>query len=144
VRCFSAAIEIRILSMNERHLLVLDDEPEFAEYVRHVATNLGYEVQVASNGRTFQKLYHELQPSVIILDMVMPEMDGNEIVLWLTQQGYDASLIIISGYSLDYASDAKRLAEFKGLNSVTALSKPISVAELRSVLEEEAMECLVV
>ncbi len=130
--------------MNERHLLVLDDEPEFAEYVRHVATNLGYEVQVASNGRTFQKLYHELQPSVIILDMVMPEMDGNEIVLWLTQQGYDASLIIISGYSLDYASDAKRLAEFKGLNSVTALSKPISVAELRSVLEEEAMECLVV
>jgi CheY-like chemotaxis protein len=130
--------------MNERSLIVLDDEPEFAEYVRHVAVNLGYDVRVASNGHTFQQLYHECQPSVIILDMVMPEMDGNEIVLWLTQQEYDASLIIISGYNLDYASDAKRLAEFKGLSSVTALSKPISLAELRAVLEEEASECLAV
>lgn len=130
--------------MNDKQLVILDDEPEFAEYVRHVATDLGYEVQVANDGHTFKKLYHEFEPALIILDMVMPEMDGNEIVLWLTKQGYDASLVIISGYSLDYASDAKRLAEFKGLRSVTALSKPISLAALRSVLEEEMIEELVI
>jgi CheY-like chemotaxis protein len=130
--------------MHERRLIILDDEPDFAEYVRHVATDFDYEVQVAFDGPTFQKLYREFQPSVIILDMVMPEMDGNEIVLWLIQQRYDASLIIISGYSLDYAADAKRLAEYKGLRSVAALSKPISLTELRRVLEEEAMEDLVV
>lgn len=130
--------------MKEIRLIVLDDEPEFAEYVRHVAVKLGYEVQVAFDGHSFQKLYHEFQPSVIMIDMVMPEMDGNEIVLWLTHQGYDASLIIISGYSLDYASDAKRLAEFSGLRSVTALRKPISLAQLRNMLEEEAMDCLAV
>ena len=43
----------------------------------------------------------------------MPEMDGNELVLWLVEQNYEASLIIITGYSPDYAKDARLLAEFK-------------------------------
>ena len=37
-------------------------------------------------------------------------------------------------YSPDYAKDAKRLAEFKGLRSVTTLTKPIRLAKLRAVL----------
>jgi YesN/AraC family two-component response regulator len=69
--------------------------------------------------------------------MVMPEMDGNELVLWLMQQGYSSELIIITGYSPDYAKDAKLLAEFKGLQSVTTLNKPIRLAKLRAVLSGE-------
>lgn len=125
----------------DQRLLIIDDEPEFGEYVRRVASALGYDAQVASDGETFCNRYQEFQPTVIVLDMVMPDMDGNEIVLWLTQQGYDASLIIITGYSLDYAADAKRLAEFKGLRSVTTLTKPILLADLRAALQEQAEEC---
>ncbi len=120
--------------MNEKRLLVVDDEPEFGEFVRKVAVDLGYEVQVTTNGRAFQKAYENLQPTTIVLDMVMPEMDGNEIVLWLMQQQYASNLIIITGYSPDYAADAKQLAEFKGLRSVTTLTKPIRLAKLREVL----------
>lgn len=120
--------------MNEKRLLVVDDEPEFAEFVRKVAVDLGYDVRVTTNGRAFQKAYHELQPTTVVLDMVMPEMDGNELVLWLMQQGYASELIIITGYSPDYAKDAKLLAEFKGLRSVTTLNKPIRLAKLRAVL----------
>ncbi|MEZ5576523.1 MAG: hypothetical protein R3F44_13225 [Candidatus Competibacteraceae bacterium] len=68
--------------------------------------------------------------------MVMPEMDGNELVLWLVEQNYEASLIIITGYSPDYAKDARLLAEFKGLRSVITLTKPIRLAKLREVLSE--------
>ena len=39
------------------------------------------------------------QPTVIILDMIMPGMDGNEIVLWLAKQRCTARLIIITGYT---------------------------------------------
>ena len=123
--------------MTDKRLLVVDDEPEFGEFVRKVATDLGYEVRVTTDGRTFQKAYYELQPTTIVMDMVMPEMDGNELVLWLMQQGYAADLIIITGYSPDYAKDAKRLAEFKGLRSVTTLTKPIRLAKLRAVLAHE-------
>jgi CheY-like chemotaxis protein len=126
--------------MTEKRLLVVDDEPEFGEFVRKVAVDLGYEVQVTTNGRAFQRAYHSLHPTTIVLDMVMPEMDGNEIVLWLMQQGYAADLIIITGYSPDYASDAKRLAEFKGLRSVRTLTKPIRLAKLRTVLGDTSGE----
>lgn len=120
--------------MTDKRLLVVDDEPEFGEFVRKVATDLGYEVRVTTNGKAFQAAYHELQPTTVVLDMVMPGMDGNEIVLWLMQQHYAANLIIITGYSPDYAADARRLAEFKGLRSVTMLTKPIRLAKLREVL----------
>ena len=85
--------------MSEKRLLVVDDEPEFCELVRKVAADMGYEVQVATNGHTFQAAYLTLQPTLIVMDMVMPEMDGNELVLWLVEQGYAADLVIITGYS---------------------------------------------
>jgi CheY-like chemotaxis protein len=120
--------------MSEKRLLVVDDEPEFGEFVRKVAADLGYEVRVTTNGKAFQEAYQTLQPTTVVLDMVMPEMDGNELVLWLLQQHYTANLIIITGYSPDYATDARRLAEFKGLRSVTMLIKPIRLTKLREVL----------
>lgn len=120
--------------MSEKRLLVVDDEPEFCELVRKVAADLGYEVLVATNGRTFQEAYLTLQPTMIVMDMVMPEMDGNELVLWLVEQHYAADLIIITGYNPEYAKDARLLAEFKGLHSVVTLTKPIRIARLREPL----------
>ena len=120
--------------MSVKRLLVIDDEPEIGEFVRKVATGLGYEVRVTTDGRAFQAAYHELRPTTIVMDMVMPEMDGNELVLWLMEQHYDANLIIITGYNPDYAKDARLLAEFKGLRSVMTLIKPIRLDKLREVL----------
>ena len=122
--------------MSIKRLLVVDDEPEFGELVRKVATGLGYDVRVTTHGREFQAAYQEIAPTTIVMDMVMPEMDGNELVLWLMEQGYAAHLIIITGYSPDYARDARVLAEFNGLRSVSTLTKPISLAKLREALGE--------
>lgn len=66
--------------------------------------------------------------------MVMPDIDGNELVLWLVDQQCVADIIIITGYHPDYAVNARLLAEFKGLRSVATLSKPVSVARLREAL----------
>ena len=66
--------------------------------------------------------------------MIMPGMDGNEIVLWLPKQSCTARLIIVTGYIADYAVHAKMVAEYKGLRPVTTLHKPIDVSELRAVL----------
>ncbi len=126
--------------MSEKHLLIVDDEPEFGEMVARVATDLGYEAQVTTNGRAFQSAYLEAPPTLIVLDMVMPEMDGNELVVWLTEQGYQSGLIIITGYSPQYARDAQLLAEFKGLSSVITLAKPIRIAKLREAITQAEAE----
>ncbi len=123
--------------MNEQRLLIVDDEADFAQMVARVATDLGYTTKVTTNGYDFQAAYQELQPTLIVLDMVMPEMDGNELVVWLMEQGYSSRLIIITGYSPEYAQDAQLLAEFKGLRSVSTLSKPIRLAQLREALSKD-------
>ena len=123
--------------MNEKRLLIVDDEPAFGDFVRQVALNLGYAVQVVTDGKACQECYANFQPTTIMLDMVMPDMDGNELLLWLVQQGYSADLVITTGYNPDYASDAKTLAEFNGLRSVTTLVKPFSLARLRTLLSDQ-------
>ncbi len=120
--------------MSDKRLVIVDDEPGFGEFVRDVAQNLGYKVLVTTNGFDFQKSYTDFQPSKIVLDMVIPDIDGNELLLWLLQQGYAADLIIATGYSPDYAQDAKILAEFNGLRTVTTLVKPVSLAQMRAAL----------
>lgn len=123
--------------MNRKHLLIVDDDPGFGQFVRQVALTLDYEVTVTTSGREFQKRYPEIQPTLIVLDMVIPDIDGNELLLWLLQQGYAAGLIVTTGFSPDYAQDAKTLAEFKGLRGVTTLVKPFTPAELRAALDRQ-------
>ena len=64
----------------------------------------------------------------------MPGMDGNELVLSLAKRQCTARVIIITGYTPDYATHAKVLAEFESLRPVITLSKLIDVSELRTVL----------
>ena len=123
-----------MVGMQDKRLLICDDEAAFGRFVQNVAEDLGYEVRVTTDGRAFIEAYKSFKPTMIILDMIMPGMDGNEIVLWLAQQKCTARLIIITGYTPDYAAHAKVLAEYKGLRPVTTLYKPIEVSELRAVL----------
>ncbi len=120
--------------MSEKRLLVVDDEPEFGEYVRKVAVGLGYEVEVTSSGKSFMKAFESLEPSVIILDLVMPGIDGVELVQWLVERGCTARLIVITGYNPKYAELAGKLAEARGLSSVTTLTKPVKLSRLRDAL----------
>jgi CheY-like chemotaxis protein len=116
-------------------LLICDDEERFGRFVQRVAMDLDFEVQVTSSADEFIAIYDDFEPTVIVLDMIMPDMDGNELILWLAQRRSPADLIICTGYNPDYATNAKILAEFKGLKSVTTLRKPVSVAVLRQALQ---------
>ena len=123
--------------MIAKRLLVVDDEPKFAAFVGKVAARLGYDVETTNHGRDFQSAYERETPDVVIVDMVMPDIDGNELILWLVEKGCEADVLIITGYSPDYAVNARILGEFKGLQSVTTLSKPVTVARLREALAIE-------
>src|SRR5512132_130807 len=96
--------------------------------------DLGYEVEVTTTWQAFMQAYLTFSPTTIVLDIVMPGMDGVELVVWLGNLRSSARLIIVTGHAPDYAANAKILAEYKGLGSVTTLHKPIEVSELRAAL----------
>ncbi len=121
--------------MHGRRLLICDDEPAFGRLVKNVAEDLGYTVCVTAEGDAFIEAYESFEPTTIVLDTIMPGMDGNELVLWLAEKGCTARLIIITGYTPDYAAHAKVLAEYKGLKPVITLSKPVEISELRDALK---------
>ncbi len=60
-------------------ILVIDDEPAMCSILKRTLTDGGYKVITASNGRAALKLVKEKKPDVILLDLVMPEMDGREV-----------------------------------------------------------------
>ena len=116
-------------------LLVLDDEPDIARYIGLVAEELGYEVRVTTDPEVFKRDYDELKPTVIILDVVMPEVDGIELVKFLAQRNCAARVLVISGYAERYLDNTKTLGEAFGLQSITAMAKPVELPKLEEFLK---------
>ena len=120
--------------MSERRLLVVDDEPDFAEFVSNAAGELGYETRVCTQSKEFRRDYADFAPTHIVLDVVMPEIDGIEIMQWLADQGSTARVVVTTGYNPQYAKMAGLVGADRGLQTVKILTKPIRLADLRAAL----------
>jgi CheY-like chemotaxis protein len=78
-------------SMRPR-VLVVDDDPDLCEMMAHLLTGEGFATEVASNGQDALDKAHANPPQVILLDMMMPVMDG---WTFLAHQRNDAALAVI-------------------------------------------------
>ncbi|MGD0710279.1 MAG: response regulator transcription factor [Bacteroidales bacterium] len=63
---------------NEYKILLVDDEPDILEFLGYNLSKEGYTVYKAGNGKDALKIAAEIKPHLIILDVMMPEMDGVE------------------------------------------------------------------
>jgi DNA-binding response OmpR family regulator len=120
--------------MGERRLLVVDDEPDFAEFVGKAATDLGFLARVCTRSVDFRRVYAEFGPTHIVLDVVMPDVDGIEIMQWLAAQGATAKVILTTGYNPKYARMAGMFGTEGGVQMVDTLTKPVRLADLRAAL----------
>ena len=121
-------------AMREKNLLVVDEEPGFGELVREIAEEAGYRVSVTQSASAFKRAYETVDPNVVLVDIVMPEIDGIEVIRWLADRRSKAKLIVVSGYNPRYVEMAEDLGKLHGLVEVISMSKPFRVAELRAVL----------
>jgi CheY-like chemotaxis protein len=128
----------RNVSPSPRRLLVVDDEPRFAAFVREAAEGIGMQVEMAGNGEEAKTVYRRFDPDVIVLDVVMPVMDGVEFVQWLGEEGCRARLLLVTGYNPHYGRLAERLGQAKGIGSVTVLNKPLRLHQLLAAIGEDA------
>jgi DNA-binding response OmpR family regulator len=120
--------------MTGKRLLVIDDEREIGEFIRTVAEEIGYEVRVTSSADEFQAAYSSFRPTHIMLDIVMPDIDGIELLRFLASSGCQAKVLVMSGYSEKYLDSAQKLSDAYGLHNIDRLTKPIRLAKLREVL----------
>ena len=78
-------------------ILVTDDQEPIRSLLRTALEGDDHEVLEASNGRLGLELYRERSADLIITDIVMPEMDGLEMMLELTRNFINVKVIAISG-----------------------------------------------
>lgn len=120
--------------MNTKRLLIIDDEPDFGQYVQKVAEGMGFDVRATTLAPQFKEAYRDFDPTVIVLDVVMPETDGIELVNWLSDRHFQGALVVVTGFTPHYAEMTSTLSVAKGLVSAATLFKPIGLKVLRSAL----------
>jgi DNA-binding response OmpR family regulator len=114
-------------------LLSVDDDESILSIIREVATGLGFEVSTLSDSARFMTTYVRVKPHIITLDMMMPDMDGIEVIRWLSDTGSSARVIILSGHSTFLRLGGK-LADARGSLSTASLRKPFALSDLRAAL----------
>lgn len=80
-------------------ILVVDDEPALREMTAEILTQSGYQVHTAANGRDALELLKTQSVDILFSDIIMPEMDGHELVRQVQQQFPQIKIQLVSGYS---------------------------------------------
>ncbi|HET6340201.1 MAG TPA: EAL domain-containing response regulator [Polyangiales bacterium] len=121
--------------MNEPrpHLLIVDDEPDFAEYLGAVAESVGYRCTIATDACGFEDAIQQ-DIDLIMLDLVMPGADGIELLRLLAHARHPAGVILMSGFDKRVLVSAESLARELGLCVRGHLEKPIRAADLSQFL----------
>ena len=120
--------------MEKIKVLIIDDESFFADLVKMNLELTGrYEVHAARNGSKGLGLARFLKPHVILLDMIMPEMNGLEVLEELKK---DPSTISIPVIMLTAQRDDKSKEDANFLYAENYITKPVGADELAKKIEE--------
>ena len=120
-----AAASDEVLDLDGLRLLVVDDNPSNREIVSTLVGRLGVEVFEAASGPEAISMTGELPFDVILMDVRMPEMTGEEAARAIRNQSGPNQFVPILGFSADIHIDKDGLNDFDGL-----VAKPIVLAEL--------------
>jgi len=116
-------------------VLVIDDDPNIRELSKDVLQGLGYSVITASDGKEGIGLYKDNKNTIniVVLDMIMPVMNGPEVFKNLKAIDPDVNVIIVSGYDSEGFAGIKGLLEggVKGF-----VQKPFTLKAISKVIKQ--------
>jgi DNA-binding response OmpR family regulator len=81
--------------MNEKRILVVEDEASIAEVVSLYMKRAGYQVQIAADGKQAMTIFERQIPDLVIMDLMLPEIDGLSLTRWLRDHS-DVPIIMVT------------------------------------------------
>jgi CheY-like chemotaxis protein len=119
-----------------KKLMVIDDAVGFTRVIEMIAQQLGFSVRSLNDPMQAIAAFVEFKPDVLVLDMIMPEKDGIDVLHEILTTGIPASIVLTSGYGESYLRLAKGLAKFHQIPDVSVLHKPFRRSELVRLLTD--------
>jgi CheY-like chemotaxis protein len=116
-------------------ILIAEDEKEIANGIKTLLEQNGHQVFLTSNGYEALESAKQYQPDVLITDIIMPEMDGIELIIKIRKQSPEIKIIAISGGGRISAEE--HLESAHNLGAMVTLKKPFSFNQLLMALETE-------
>jgi DNA-binding response OmpR family regulator len=107
-------------------LLIVDDDTTLLRFLTDYLVQEGYVVQSADRGQAALRLFYEARPDLVVLDVMMPGMDGWEVCARLRELS-ETPVILLTAKT----SEADKLRGFR-LGVDDYITKPFSLAELRA------------
>jgi len=119
------------MNINTARILVVDDEPDIRRLVCEILQDEGYQVAMAENASEARELKKSHQPSLILLDIWMPDTDGITLLKeWVAEDAMLCPVVMMSGHgSVEAAVEATRLGAYD------FLEKPLSLAKLLLIVD---------
>jgi DNA-binding response OmpR family regulator len=128
-----------VLPRRPPSVLIIDDEPEVRSLLRCILEAHGFRVIEAENGRLGQEYAEREMVDVVVTDLVMPEKEGIETIVWLRRSCPEKKIIAISG-----AFGGSYLKVATALGADAALAKPVRgeylIGTIQSLLAENGSE----
>ncbi len=121
-----------------KKILVVDDEPDFVKIILARLKNNGYEAISAANGKEAIKEAQLHKPDLIVMDIMMPDMDGTDAVrlLHADVKTENIPIIFISGAMVNIPeNEGTRQATING-KLYTAIAKPFTAEKLLSEINK--------
>lgn len=112
-------------------IMVVDDSPFALKQIKDIVEENGYEVVgYAKNGEEGVRMYDELKPDIVILDIIMPGIDGLETAQILLKNNPQVKILMLSSLC-----DSGTLEEVKGIGLKFLVPKPWEDDVLLATLE---------
>jgi EAL domain-containing protein (putative c-di-GMP-specific phosphodiesterase class I)/CheY-like chemotaxis protein len=112
----------------------VDDEPGVVDFIAAVARRLDYAVASTGTASEFLALVDSFRPTLILMDLHLPDSDGVELLRMLVARGFKGPILLMSGVDERVLTAAYELGMNHGLSMYGMLSKPVSLADLQTKL----------
>jgi EAL domain-containing protein (putative c-di-GMP-specific phosphodiesterase class I) len=122
----------------DRRLLAIDDEKGLLAIVQEVGRNAGYDVVATSDATYFLQQTREWHPTLVLMDLQMPDVDGVELLRAMAAEKLRAPIVLMSGVEDKVLRTVGDLGTDLGLNMRGVLGKPIRMETFRRTLDEHA------
>ncbi|MFC1590712.1 PleD family two-component system response regulator [Candidatus Omnitrophota bacterium] len=120
--------------MSVKRILIIDNEEEICKVVKAGLEKMGdYRVDMALNGKKGIELAREIKPDLILLDVMMPEMDGFEVIKRLKAERDTVTIPVVMLSGLD--DDTTKIKGAQLMNE-QYITKPAAISDLKDKIDD--------